>query len=100
MRVKLPHLLRRLFILPIVLYQKVISPALPSSCIYEPSCSHYMAQAILRHGLLKGVFLGVPRLFRCVGGLFEGGPDAVPESFSFRKIGNGYKLFWRGWRKS
>ena len=91
---------RRIFILPIIIYQKVISPALPSSCIYEPSCSHYASQAILNHGLLKGLALGVSRIFRCVGGLFIGGTDAVPEEFSFRSIGDGYRKFWRGREKS
>jgi putative membrane protein insertion efficiency factor len=47
-------------------------------CRFEPSCSNYAYQAIERHGLLKGVFLGVKRLARCrpYGGA---GYDPVPD---------------------
>jgi uncharacterized protein len=47
------------------LYQKAISPYLPTACRYTPTCSHYSQEAIQRHGLLKGSWLGVKRLARC-----------------------------------
>jgi putative membrane protein insertion efficiency factor len=38
---------------------------LPSSCRYEPTCSHYTEQAIERYGLLKGSLMGAKRIARC-----------------------------------
>jgi putative membrane protein insertion efficiency factor len=46
-------------------YQRVVSPYLPSACRYSPSCSHYSQEAIQRHGVLKGGWLGLRRLARC-----------------------------------
>ncbi|MDA0735012.1 MAG: membrane protein insertion efficiency factor YidD [Chloroflexi bacterium] len=46
-------------------YQRVVSPYLPSACRYSPSCSHYSHEAIQRHGVLKGGWLGLKRLSRC-----------------------------------
>ncbi|HEU0072816.1 MAG TPA: membrane protein insertion efficiency factor YidD [Dehalococcoidia bacterium] len=47
------------------LYQSAISPNLGPLCRYEPSCSHYAHEAIERHGLVKGGWLGIKRLSRC-----------------------------------
>ena len=58
-------LLRRLAILPIRIYQKIISPLLPGVCSYRPTCSEYMAEAIQTHGIVKGLYLGTRRLLRC-----------------------------------
>ena len=59
-------------------YQLSISPYLPSSCRYQPTCSHYMIQAIQKHGPFKGLWLGLKRIGRCHpwGGT---GYDPVPE---------------------
>jgi putative membrane protein insertion efficiency factor len=46
-------------------YQHTLSPALPPSCRYEPSCSRYAATAIARHGALAGSWLAIRRLARC-----------------------------------
>ena len=54
-----------LVILPVRLYQYLIAPILPPACRYFPSCSNYMIQAVQKHGVFKGVFLGVKRLLRC-----------------------------------
>jgi len=56
---------RRILVAPIVAYQRVISPALPRRCKYEPTCSEYAAQAIGRFGILRGLVLAVWRLLRC-----------------------------------
>ena len=80
---------------PILLYQKIISPILPNSCIYEPSCSSYARAAVLRHGVLKGLALGIARVSRCAPGFFTGGPDPVPEDFSRGAIAEGYRGFRR-----
>ena len=52
-------------VLVISAYQHILSPYLPSSCRYSPSCSHYSQEAIERHGMLKGGWLGLKRLARC-----------------------------------
>jgi len=59
------HWLRRLAVLPIRLYQWTISPILPQSCRFAPSCSEYAAEAILAHGPLTGGWLGFRRILRC-----------------------------------
>jgi putative membrane protein insertion efficiency factor len=50
---------------PIVLYQRVLSPAIPRRCKYEPSCSRYAVEAIRRYGILRGLVLAGWRLLRC-----------------------------------
>lgn len=52
-------------IVPVRLYQIFLSPLLPPACRYFPSCSHYMIEAVRKHGALKGVFYGARRLLRC-----------------------------------
>jgi uncharacterized protein len=56
---------RALATTPIMLYQKLISPALPRRCKYEPSCSRYAIDAIRSFGMAKGIVLAVWRLLRC-----------------------------------
>jgi len=46
-------------------YQLFISPVLPGSCRYEPSCSAYAAEAIMRHGAMRGGWLAAKRIARC-----------------------------------
>ena len=46
-------------------YQKTLSPLLPTSCRFYPSCSHYSQEAVEKYGVVKGVWLGVKRLGRC-----------------------------------
>lgn len=89
---------RKILVFPIILYRGLVSPILPGSCIYEPSCSRYMQGAIERFGLVRGLVLGLARVFRCAGGLYTGGDDPVPKRFSFAEVGRGYRRFWR--RKS
>lgn len=57
-------------------YQRAISPMLPNSCRFYPSCSEYTALAIRKHGVLKGVLLGSWRILRC-NPFSKGGFDPV-----------------------
>ena len=59
-------------------YKLFISPLLPPACRYLPTCSDYAAEAIEKHGALRGVWLAARRLLRCHpwGG---SGYDPVPE---------------------
>ena len=58
-------------------YRLVVSPYLPSSCIYQPTCSVYTAEAIEIHGLIRGIWLSVKRIARCTP-FVTGGIDLVP----------------------
>lgn len=58
-------------------YQLFVSPWLPKSCRYEPTCSHYAIEAIKKYGALKGSFLAAKRILRC-NPFFKGGYDPVP----------------------
>jgi putative membrane protein insertion efficiency factor len=52
-------------ILIIKIYQLIISPILPPSCRFAPTCSHYSLEALKKHGLLKGGWLSLRRILRC-----------------------------------
>ncbi|SRX54479.1 membrane protein insertion efficiency factor YidD [Aequorivita sp. CIP111184] len=53
------------FVLLIKGYQYFISPVLPSSCRYTPTCSHYAVEALQTHGILKGGWLAAKRIASC-----------------------------------
>jgi hypothetical protein len=59
------RLVRRLAVLPIRVYQRLVSPFLGPRCRYYPSCSDYAVQAIDRFGILRGLVLAGWRLVRC-----------------------------------
>lgn len=61
----------------IYLYKFLISPILPKTCIFYPSCSTYMLQAIKEFGFINGLILGTKRLLRCTP-KNKGGEDYVP----------------------
>jgi putative membrane protein insertion efficiency factor len=58
-------LLRRASVGLIRVYRRYLSPMLPASCRYTPSCSLYTLQAIEKYGVLRGIPLGVLRVLRC-----------------------------------
>ena len=60
------------------LYKLAVSPYLPSTCIYQPTCSEYAAEAIEIHGVTKGSWMGIKRLARC-NPFVTGGLDPVPD---------------------
>jgi uncharacterized protein len=70
-------MLQRILIGGIRFYRKGISPLLPPSCRFEPTCSAYGIEAIQRHGVAKGGWLTVRRILRCQP-FCRGGYDPVP----------------------
>jgi putative membrane protein insertion efficiency factor len=69
--------LARLVVALLDFYKRAISPWLPPACRFEPTCSVYAREAILRYGLPKGLVLALTRLLRCHP-LHPGGFDPVP----------------------
>lgn len=76
--------MEELFIYPIKWYQQYISPYLPASCRYHPSCSNYMITAIHKHGVAKGLLMGSARIIRC-NPWVKGGIDYVPDFFTLKR---------------
>jgi uncharacterized protein len=68
---------------PIHVYRRVVSPALPARCKYHPSCSAYALQAIGTYGILRGAVLAAWRLLRC-NPFSHGGYDPVSAQTLFR----------------
>jgi len=71
------------------LYQLLLSPVLPASCRFEPSCSAYGLEAVRRHGAILGFWLAARRIARCHpwGG---SGYDPVPERVRLRRHGHSH----------
>jgi putative membrane protein insertion efficiency factor len=65
LQLKINALIKKLFILPIRLYQLTLSPLLGAHCRHTPSCSRYTIDAIEEWGVIKGIWLGVRRISRC-----------------------------------
>ena len=70
--------MKTLFLLLIRFYQKWISPALPPTCRFYPTCSNYGLEAIEKHGAFKGGWLTIKRILKCHP-FHPGGIDPVPE---------------------
>ena len=75
--------MKRLFLAPIRLYQRVVSPFIPARCKYHPSCSHYAVDAIRTYGVARGVVLAGWRILRC-NPWSHGGFDPVDEQRLFK----------------
>ena len=62
-------MLKKILIFPFIFlvrfYQTAISPFTPSTCRFEPTCSSYMIEALQKHGLIYGGFLGIKRILSC-----------------------------------
>jgi uncharacterized protein len=74
-------------------YQAVFAPTMPLGCKFYPSCSRYAAEAIARHGAIRGSRLALARLWRCRP-FTQGGVDLVPEADEFlrREAGSEVRL--------
>ena len=73
--------MKKILVFPLIIiirsYQILISPILPSTCRYSPTCSEYFKLCLQKHGLIKGSVLGLKRIVKC--NPFGGkGFDAVP----------------------
>jgi uncharacterized protein len=74
----------RVVLAPVRLYQRVISPALPRRCKYEPTCSAYAEQAVRELGIVRGTIVAGWRLLRC-NPWSHGGWDPVSDRTLFRR---------------
>lgn len=61
----LSAVLQYIFMALVWFYQKAISPLLPSSCRYTPTCSSYCMEALKKHGPFKGSFYCIKRVLSC-----------------------------------
>ena len=75
--------LRGVVLAPVLLYRRVISPALPARCKYHPTCSRYAVDAVRRYGVLRGLVLAGWRVLRC-NPWSHGGVDHVEDQTLFR----------------
>lgn len=69
--------MKRILLAMVRVYRKYISPLLPPSCRFTPTCSEYAMEAISKHGAFKGSLLALWRILRC-NPLCKGGYDPVP----------------------
>jgi putative membrane protein insertion efficiency factor len=65
MRSQLSRAVIKLLQAPVYFYRYVISPWLPKSCRYHPTCSRYMIEALEKHGAVRGLYLGIRRILSC-----------------------------------
>jgi putative membrane protein insertion efficiency factor len=75
------RLLKSVWLGPIRLYRRLISPALPRRCKYEPSCSKYAVEAVQELGVVRGSLAAAWRLVRC-NPFSHGGYDPVRRAHS------------------
>ena len=52
-------------LLIIKIYQTILSPILPSTCRYSPTCSEYTKQSLIKFGLIKGGMISIKRIIKC-----------------------------------
>ncbi len=58
-------MIKLFFIIPIKIYQLLLSPFIGKSCRFEPTCSSYSIESINRYGVIKGVSLSLKRILKC-----------------------------------
>lgn len=91
-QMRLFHLLKKTFnfimnsflIILIKFYKTFISPILPNSCRFIPTCSEYAIEAYKKYSFFVATFLTLRRILRC-NPFFKGGYDPLPDNFSFLK---------------
>ena len=72
------QILKFILILPIKLYQILISPLIGPSCRFTPTCSSYAIEAIKKHNLIKALYLSFKRILKCHP-WGKSGDDPVPD---------------------
>ena len=70
-------MLKKILIILINGYRRLISPLFPPSCRFQPTCSQYAIEAIEKFGALRGSWLAIKRILRCHP-FHPGGYDPVP----------------------
>ena len=75
---KIKNVIKKIFLIPVYIYKYTISPILPHTCIFYPTCSTYMIRSVNEFGIFKGFCLGIKRIFRCVPWQKKRGYDPVP----------------------
>ena len=84
-------MLKKIAIAPLLVliyfYKMVLSPLMPSSCRFQPTCSSYFIEALKIHGPFTGTFLGVKRIASCHP-WGKNGYDPVPQKKATRKVSN------------
>ena len=75
--------MRAIFLAPIRLYQRLLSPLMPARCKYHPSCSEYAVRSIRSYGVMRGLVLAGWRILRC-NPLSNGGIDPVENQRLFK----------------
>lgn len=74
--------MKNIIIFLITCYQYLISPLTGSTCRFTPTCSNYTKDSILFHGVTKGLYYSIKRIFRCHP-FCSGGYDPVPGASSW-----------------
>lgn len=82
--------MKNIFIIFIKTYSYLVSPLLGNNCRFTPTCSAYAIQAIEKHGVLKGIALGIKRLSKCHPWNHAPHEDDVPSCIAWRDL-IGYK---------
>ena len=72
------------FLFLIKVYQTLISPFTPSTCRFQPTCSHYAKEALEKHGFFRGGWLALKRIFSCHP-WGRSGYDPVPDQLPKKK---------------
>ena len=75
---KAKNILKKFCLFPVYIYKYAISPLLPHSCLFTPTCSNYMIKAVHEFGVFKGGWIGMKRICRCVPWQKKRGYDPVP----------------------